>query len=158
MMNVKDEYVMMESILNENQDVYLEEKMIFLNSFTDFIFKKIGFEKTPTENEWKKEEFQKENEKRILILERFLKQKTKLKTLTPDSIKNWILEKTKLKTLTPDSIKKWLSNKFNMTYTEEYLINEMTADGIMMTIPISYVIFVLMMVFMEDVIAKIKKK
>ena len=174
MMNMKDEYVMMESIFNENKDVYLEEKVFNFNTLKNSILKKMGFENFPDdEAKWK--EFKKNDKDALSKLSNFITEKTGVKN--QEELDGWIaekqkkfnIEKTALTSLT--SLATWVSKNLDLfknliftkpiseTYNNEKgVINEMTANGIAMTIPISYVIFVLMMIFMEGVIEKFKKK
>ena len=157
MMNMKDEYVMMESIFNENKDVYLEEKINDFNNFKDFFFKKMGFKEIPTnKTEWQKLKKDESNKNAFLKLSNFITEKTGAGNAS--ELKTWISKKIKIKNSTFDSLKNWLltGNKLSTTYAEEHVISEMTANGIAMTIPISYVIFVLLMVFMEDTLTGIK--
>lgn len=152
-MNVKDEYILMESIFNENRNIFLEEEVNEFSEFKKSIFKKMGFESVPTESEWMKPEFREKHAKAIAKLENFVQEKIKIKNLTKSSLKAWISEKKKM--LESSIIKPFMNLK--TTYSEEYTINEMTANGIAMTIPISYLIFVLLMVFLEGILEKIKK-
>ena len=154
MMKIKDEYVMMESIFNENRNIFLEEEVNEFNKFKESIFKKMGFESVPTESEWMKPEFREKHAKAISKLENFVQEKIKIKNLTKSSLRIWISDKKKM--LESSIIKPFMNLK--TTYSEEYTINEMTANGIAMTIPISYLVFVLLMVFMEGAITNIKNK
>ena len=175
---MKDEYVMMESIFNENKDVYLEEKVFNFNTLKNSIFKKMGFENFPDDEvKWKEFKNDINNTDALSKLSNFITEKTRAKN--QEELDGWIaekqkkfnfnIEKTALTSLT--SLATWVSKNLDLfknliftkpiseTYNNEKgVINEMTANGIAMTIPISYVIFVLMMIFMEGVIEKFKKK
>lgn len=158
-MNVKDEYILMESIFNENRNIFLEEEVNEFNKFKESIFKKMGFKEIPTnKTEWQKLKKDKSNENAFLELSNFITEKTGAGNAS--ELKTWISKKIKIKNSTFDSLKNWLliGNKLSTTYAEEHVISEMTANGIAMTIPISYVIFVLLMVFMEGAITNIKNK